>query len=242
MTSEVVRVSVGDGCIENIRAARVVTSIICKAPARLSEFPPKETNCLLAAIFLIYIRFKMGTSRGANIFIKMQSGSTIAINHSNRTIMKLTLGVGVDNLVFGMKRAAVERILGMPDEIFIDEDDTNQLIWVFNKKKMMLTFYKDENYKLGYLRTSNPQLKYNETKIIGMDVEHAKQAVFRIKRDSWKVEDYSFFSIHTNYKNRLVLNVAYGMITDVEIGLRVDERKRYIWPCLEDHKSSIKAV
>ena len=59
--------------------------------------------------------------------------------------MKINLKSGIDKLLFGMKQKDVTAIYGKPDKNYKDEDDN--LILVYNKLKMRLTFYIEEDLK-----------------------------------------------------------------------------------------------
>jgi hypothetical protein len=62
--------------------------------------------------------------------------------------MKINLKNGIDQLIFGMKQKDVTAIYGKPDRNYKDEDDN--VIFAYNNLKIRLTFYKEEEFKLGY--------------------------------------------------------------------------------------------
>ena len=59
--------------------------------------------------------------------------------------MTINLKNGIDNLLFGMKQKDVEAILGKPNKQFLDDD--KNVIYLYNKEKLRLTFYEDENLR-----------------------------------------------------------------------------------------------
>ncbi len=67
--------------------------------------------------------------------------------------MIINLKNGIDKLLFGMKQKDVEAIYGKPNKQFNDEDAN--IIYLYNDKKLRLTFYADENFRLGYILTRN---------------------------------------------------------------------------------------
>ena len=71
----------------------------------------------------------------------------------NTNEMKLNPKNGIDSLLFGMKQQDVTALYGAPDKKF--EDDDNNLIFLYNQHKLRLTFYEDEDFRLGYIITSN---------------------------------------------------------------------------------------
>ncbi len=68
--------------------------------------------------------------------------------------MKINPKIGIDQLIFGMKQKDVIAIYGNPDKEYKDEE--SNVILLYDSKKLRLTFYEDENLKLGYMISSNP--------------------------------------------------------------------------------------
>ena len=151
--------------------------------------------------------------------------------------MELRPKIGIDNLTFGMTRLEVIEILGNPDRIIELEDDNNQLILEWNKKLLRLTFYKDENEKLGYLRTLNPKLKYNDQLIINSNTEFVKNEIFNELKE-WEEDKYDFLTVHFNEKYWLSLNCEYGIVIDIEMGVPFRNDEEYDWAEIEKIKAS----
>ena len=62
--------------------------------------------------------------------------------------MVVHLKSGVDKLLFGMKEKDVKILYGEPDKQFKDED--KNIIYLYNEKKLRLTFYQDEEFRQHY--------------------------------------------------------------------------------------------
>lgn len=144
--------------------------------------------------------------------------------------MKLSPKIGIDNLKFGMSQKDIYEILGMPDRKRIDQDDSEQLFLEFNKQRLRLTIYRNENNRLGYLQTSNPNLEFNNHKVINSKIEFVKKEVFDELIKDWEIEDYDFFSTHSNDDYWITLNVEYGVVISVEIGVTFKNEEDYDWP------------
>ena len=67
--------------------------------------------------------------------------------------MKINLKNGIDKLLFGMKQNDVVALYGKPNRNYQDEDDN--VIFAYNTLKMRLTFYQEEDLKLGYIVASS---------------------------------------------------------------------------------------
>ncbi|MBK8600483.1 MAG: hypothetical protein IPN80_07910 [Flavobacterium sp.] len=79
--------------------------------------------------------------------------------------MQVKLKFGIDQLLFGMKQADVKKLYGEPEH-FKDED--KNVILVYNQLQLRLTFYDDEDLRLGYIISSNPSLTINDKIAIGL--------------------------------------------------------------------------
>ena len=144
--------------------------------------------------------------------------------------MQLTPGRGVDNLVFGMQKTDIVKMLGKADRIFKAEDDENELIYQYNKLKLRLTFYEQEDGRLGYIRCANPAVEYDGRKIIGESAASVTKDVFGDDMD-FEVEVYDFFETYLDAESWIVLNVDYGNVTDIEIGVPYDDDdESFFWP------------
>ena len=123
-----------------------------------------------------------------------------------------------------MKQKDVEAIYGSPDKFFSDEDDN--IIWLYYAHKLRLTFYQDEDFRLGYLITSNPELLLLDKKIIGKKVEEVKT---ELPFKSWEQEDFDSVENHFNEINWLILQSEFGEIIRLEIGAIIKDNDEFDW-------------
>lgn len=123
-----------------------------------------------------------------------------------------------------MKQKDVEAIYGSPDKFFSDEDDN--IIWLYYAHKLRLTFYQDEDFRLGYLITSNPELLLLDKKIIGKKVEEVKT---ELPFKSWEQEDFDSVENHFNESNWLILQSEFGEIIRLEIGAIIKDNDEFDW-------------
>src|SRR6187455_2868181 len=87
--------------------------------------------------------------------------------------MKINPKNGIDKLIFGMKQNDVIAIYGKPNKNYKDEDDN--VIFVYNDLKIRLTFYVEEDLKLGYLVASSQGLELFGNKIINRKITDVKK-------------------------------------------------------------------
>ena len=139
--------------------------------------------------------------------------------------MKIYPKIGIDKLLFGMKQKDVEAIYGKANKQFIDED--KNIILVYNDQKWRLTFYEDENFRLGYIICSNNELQLFDMKILNRDIEVVKleHPVFK----SWEKEDFDLAENHFNEDNWIILQTAFGVIANVELGAIINKKDEFEW-------------
>ncbi len=143
--------------------------------------------------------------------------------------MELKPTIGVDEIEFGMTQTEVSGLLGLPSSVFHEEDEPDHVVHQYDRLKLRLTFYNEEGGKLGYIRSADPDLKFKGAKVIGQPVGTAKDLVVGSGADAWEVDNYQFFDSHFHEGTWLILNVEYGEVTDVEIGVPFKNDEEYDW-------------
>lgn len=138
--------------------------------------------------------------------------------------MKLNPKNGIDQLLFGMKQNDVIAIYGNPDKQF--KDDDGNIIYLYNQQKWRLTFYEDEDFRFGYIITSNPEVTLLDSKVIGRNVEEVKTT---LPFKSWEKEDFDATVNHFNESNWLILQSEFETIIRVEIGAIINDNDEFDW-------------
>lgn len=137
--------------------------------------------------------------------------------------MEIKLKFGIDNLLFGMKEQDVTKILGKPDSIYKDEDEN--VIFVYNSRKLRLTFYKEENFRLGYMTTSNPIVKLYNATLIGKNWSEVYSILEKNKIKSFESDTTEGVVSYFNEENWLFLHVDYNEIIKIELGAVFKEKE-----------------
>ena len=144
-----------------------------------------------------------------------------------KTLMKLTPKRGADDLLFGMKPADVLAIYGMPDKKFDDEEGNT--IYVYNKHKLRLSFYEDEDFKLGYIISANPDSKLFDAHVIGKKPEEVKDKLIAKGLKTWEQEDFDIAENHFNEANWLIVQSEFDIVVKVEIGAIINDQDEFEW-------------
>ena len=139
--------------------------------------------------------------------------------------MNIKPKIGIDQIKFGMYPKDIEKSFGKPDKYF--QDDEQNQIYIYNNQKLTLTFYNDEDLKLGYITISNPKAILLDLNPIGEIPTEFLKNITQIK--SWEHEDFDTFEHHFNEDNWLILVSEFNQISKVELGVCID-KEEFLWP------------
>jgi len=141
--------------------------------------------------------------------------------------MKIIPKNGVDQLLFGMKQADVTAIYGKPDKQFSDEEDN--IIYTYNDKKLRLTFYEDEDFRLGYIITSNPEVTLFDHHLIGRNFVEIQKELLSKGFKSWEKEDFDLAENQFNEDHWIILQSEFDTIVKIEIGAIINDKDEFDW-------------
>jgi hypothetical protein len=145
--------------------------------------------------------------------------------------MELKPRFGIDQLIFGLHQSDLVKLLGEADKVFNNEDDESEIIYQYNELRLQLSFYNQENGRLGYIRCANPEIAYEGKKILGEPVQTVIKETFQ-EYKNWQIDNYDFFDTYLNVENWVVLNVEYEVVSDIEIGVPYNDDDTYSWPVI----------
>jgi hypothetical protein len=141
--------------------------------------------------------------------------------------MKINLKNGIDKLLFGMKQNDVIALYGKPNRNYKDEDD-NQ-IFAYNTLKMRLTFYQEEDLKLGYIVASSPDLELLGNTIIGKKISEVKKELATKDITKFTQEDFDTFENYFNEDNWFILQTEFDEVVKFEIGAIINAKDEFDW-------------
>ena len=141
--------------------------------------------------------------------------------------MKINLKNGIGELLFGMKQKDVTAICGKPTKEYKDED--GHQILVYNNLKMRLTFYHDEEFKLGYIVASSPALELFGNKIIGQKIEDVKKNLAVQKITKFTQEEFDTFENYFNEDNWIIFQSEFEDVVKFELGAIINDKDEFDW-------------
>lgn len=146
---------------------------------------------------------------------------------SNKDNMNINPKHGAGELLFGMQQQHVVALYGKPSKQF--KDDDKNIVYLYNKLKMRLTFYDDEEYRLGYIVIADPRTTLFDKKIIGRTPNEIQTELPQKEFKNWEIVDEDGVESYFNEDNWLMLIAEYGEIIKVEIGATFDKNDEFDW-------------
>jgi hypothetical protein len=141
--------------------------------------------------------------------------------------MKINLKNGIDQLIFGMKQKDVTAIYGKPDRNYKDEDDN--VIFAYNTLKIRLTFYKEEDFRLGYMVASNPNLDLFGHKVINRKISEVKKELAAKGVAKFTQEEFDTFENYFNEDNWIIFQTEFDEVVKFEIGAIINDKDEFDW-------------
>jgi hypothetical protein len=141
--------------------------------------------------------------------------------------MKINPKIGIDKLIFGMKQNDVIAIYGKPNRNYKDEDDN--VIFAYNSLKIRLTFYKEEELKLGYLVASSPDLELFGNKVINRKITDVKKDLAQKGITKFTQEEFDTFENYFNEENWIILQTEFEEVVKFEIGAIINDKDEFDW-------------
>ena len=148
-------------------------------------------------------------------------------NGLKKRYMKINLRNGIDRLLFGMKQQDVVALYGKPTKEYKDEDEN--IVFMYNTEKLRLTFYAEEDFRLGYIIASDADLEVLETKVIGRKVEDVKRDLAGNGLVKWTQEEFDTFENWFNEENWVILQSEFSDVVKVEVGAIINDKDDFEW-------------
>jgi len=141
--------------------------------------------------------------------------------------MKINLKSGIDQLLFGMKEKNVKALYGEPDRQFKDED--KNAIYLYNERKLRLTFYQDEGFRLGYIIASHPALEIGGHMVIGQKWAAVNAVVNEKGLAAFDKEPFDTVDNYFNESNWIIFQVEFDEVIKVELGAIINSKDEFDW-------------
>ena len=126
-----------------------------------------------------------------------------------------------------MKQKDVVAVYGKPNREYKDED--NNIIFAYNEQKMRLTFYQDEDFRLGYIVASSPNLTLFGNAVIGKKISEVQDQLKKNGIVKFTTEDFDNFENYFNEDNWFILQTEFDEVDKFELGAIINNKDEFDW-------------
>ena len=99
----------------------------------------------------------------------------------------------------------------------------------YNSLKMRLTFYSEEDFKLGYIVASSSDIELFENKIIGKKISEVKSQLATKGITKFTQEEFDTFENYFNEDNWIILQTEFDEVVKFEIGAIINDKDEFDW-------------
>lgn len=144
--------------------------------------------------------------------------------------MLIELGIGINQIHFGIDEKTLRQSLGNPDKIDRDADENPLLI--YNNHRC--TYWMDEDDRLHWIQTENPNAILLGQPIIGRSAQVVFDELSEAGIGPFELEDYGSMESHSAQDSELEIQVEYGAVSRVGFGHLWSENDEPIYPSAVD--------
>ena len=143
--------------------------------------------------------------------------------------MEIIIGIGLDNIIFGMSQEEIKSILGEPDKINSEEIDYG-IVYYFNKEMLVVKFDKDENFKLYSIESFNPEIKMFNKRIMKKSKDSIKTLLRKKGYTKVGYQEYDSFDTLYFEEIRTTLMFEFDRLRSIEFSPLLKNDDEIIWP------------
>lgn len=109
--------------------------------------------------------------------------------------MEIKIGIGLDQVKFGMERSEVQKILGEPSEKELfsyaeDEEDLTE-VWHFDDKELSLSFDEADDWRLIMIAASDDSFTLGGKDIVGRSYEEVSAILKELGHTEFETDEVS---------------------------------------------------
>ena len=156
---------------------------------------------------------------------------------------KIEAGKGLGDIIFGLTRQEVEKILGKPSnsEIYSYTGDAKDDLtdsWTYYELEMCLSFDQLEDWRLTCIAVDSDQYSFNELIFIGMDLESVKVNLRKLGVNDLVFKDYATLESPTHQlieSNSLQMNFWFdhNHLSQIQLSPFWMDEENIKWPKLD---------
>ncbi|MCU4156985.1 hypothetical protein J1N10_13430 [Carboxylicivirga sp. A043] len=151
----------------------------------------------------------------------------------------ITLGQGLEKIIFGLNRQEITQLLGEPSEVEAmdgDKESGAMEAWHYDELHLSLSFEEDCNWKLTSITTASSEVLFEGIDLIGLSQGEVMEQMEVFNLGEFELEDLSTdiipnqtlaanpdFSLNLFFDHDILTEIQWGPFWD-------DESEMPIWP------------
>ncbi|MCR3759759.1 hypothetical protein KYB31_12320 [Clostridium felsineum] len=143
--------------------------------------------------------------------------------------MDIKIGVGIEEVLFGMKQEDVIEILGKPDKINYEEKEEG-IVYYYNDKMIKLKFDKSDHYKLYSIEVCYQEIIMFNENIFNKLMCEVEDLLKKNGYFKFEYEDYEFFNTLFSEEIWTTFTFEFNKLMSIEFSPLFNEKDERIWP------------
>jgi len=152
-------------------------------------------------------------------------------------LMEIKIGLGLDNIIFGIFQEDVINVLGKPDKISESEKEDG-IVYYYNNQMIKTKFDLLDNGKLYSFEVYNPKAIMFNQEIINKKKSEILDLLKLNGYDDIEQEDYEFFETLFCRGIWSTFAFEFGKLVHVEFSPLSDSNDKIIWPMEKEIKDN----
>ena len=142
--------------------------------------------------------------------------------------MEIKIGIGVDNLVFGMSQEEVKGIVGEPNKI-TEIEECGWILYYFNDLLIKTIFDKNEDCKMYSIEVFNPRMLMFNQKIINEGKSKILELLHLNGYYEIEEEEYDFFETVFCREIWTTFTFEFNRLRSIEFSPLFKKDGKFIW-------------
>lgn len=146
----------------------------------------------------------------------------------------IEIGVGIDQIKFGMLKADVEKVLGKPDEIdkelYGENEEAVLESWHYDELDLSLGFDEDEDWKLITVAVSDSKYTLKDKALVGLKISEIIDVLNAMGYDEIELEEDEEISVLYLDDQSMKIWLENQVVTEVQWGPLFQDEDTIAWP------------
>ncbi|MGB0868194.1 MAG: hypothetical protein ACPGSD_01240 [Flavobacteriales bacterium] len=146
----------------------------------------------------------------------------------------IEIGVGIEEIKFGMLKADVEKVLGKPDEIdkelYGENEEAMLESWHYDELDLSLGFDEDEDWKLITVAVSDSKYTLKDKALVGLKISEIIDVLNAMGYDEIELEEDEEISVLYLDDQSMKIWLENQVVTEVQWGPLFQDEDTIAWP------------